>query len=366
MIGPGKGHNVKRFLDYFENDETNKLSYFFFNFGNHYSLKKFTNIDAFSYKQLHRLFKILRNKSLNIIWVHNWCPWPIILLVILLKHRETVLNYNIWSEHIPKISRINSLRGFFYKYFMTKCDYLQCHWYSTFRYFEDSKDVNPILIPWGIEKEYFESKDSNISEFSKRFINSIDSSKYNFFIPKSINNHNRHDLVIEAVSILIQSGIKNFVVYIWLGNHVNKVLLNQYTERILELNISKYIVIIEHPFLSITDIKKIWESMDCCLQLLNNDQLSTSILEAMIFNKEIIASDIFAYRMLNYKTNLCFELVANDIQSVAVQMKKKILGSKTKKNILDRRREFVYTTRQFEKNIILMLQVFSKKWKIHA
>ena len=63
--------------------------------------------------------------------------------------------------------------------------------------------------------------------------------------------------------------------------------------------------------------------MDCCLQLLNNDQLSTSLLEPMLLNKEIIASDIYAYRSLNEKEGLNINLIANQAHIVAKKMQEK-------------------------------------------
>ncbi|MEQ9064806.1 MAG: hypothetical protein RIE58_11580 [Vicingaceae bacterium] len=337
------------------------MAYFYFNTGNHYNLSDYDKIEVFSFGTIHRLFNLLRAKNLNLIWAHNWCPLPILILVIIFKRKDCILNYNVWSEPIPKIIREKSLKAFFYRLFLSRADYIQCHWHSTFRYFENNQKFNPIMIPWGLEEDYFQLKNESVSNYTIQFVSNLDKRKYRFFFPKSINKHNRHDLIIESVKSLVQLGTDNFVVYFWIGNHVDRRLLSDYKQRINQLSLSEYIMIIEHPFLPIQDIIHIWNNMNCALQLLDNDQLSSSILEPMLFKKELIASDIFSYQSLNERSHLKLNLVKNELLPIVKRMYSFIQGEKTDELELERRKEFVIETRQFKNNIKKMLHIFSFK-----
>ena len=62
---------------------------------------------------------------------------------------------------------------------------------------------------------------------------------------------------------------------------------------IKQLNLTDHIKFVEHGFLPFADIISIWKAVDCGLQIAAHDALSTSLMEPMLFKKEVIVSKIF-------------------------------------------------------------------------
>ena len=348
MFGPGKGHNVKRFLDYFQNSREYELTFVYYTFREHYSYNIFNRINFFSALNIFKLVSSLV-KNNDLIWIHNWCPWQIILIILIFNRNKSPINFDVWSESVPKSLYSGTYKSFLYRYIFDNVDFIQCHWYSTYRYFKTFSNV--YIIPWGIENDYFIQRENSInSTYIFQFIHDLNASEYKFFVPKSVDKNNRHDIIVEAVKLLIKEGVSNFRVIFWLGNHVKPKILKNIKAEIDKYGLQGHITLADHPFVSIHELKRVWQEMDCLLQILEHDQLSTSMLEAMLLKKEIIASNIYSYKCLNE--------YENSAHVISEKMKNCISGYKSNSSILEKRNFFVNNTRQFDKNIVKMLETF--------
>lgn len=122
-----------------------------------------------------------------------------------------------------------------------------------------------------------------------------------------------------------------------------------------------FIKIEEHSYLPFYDMGKIWEVMDCGLQIVRNDQLSTTFLEPQLFKKELIASNIYPYQKYNEEFNVSIPLIDINSESVAKEMELLIKGvNKTADTVLEQRTDVVKENFVFEKNIKFLLKEFTK------
>ncbi|MCH8903436.1 MAG: glycosyltransferase [Bacteroidetes bacterium] len=359
MFGPGKGHNIKKFLDYFQdNSDKHTLTYFYFNKNEHFDFSEYNSISIISrFSLIKLLFELVRRYDL--LWVHNWTPKPILLLILLFKNKKSKINFNVWSDPVPDIAVSNTLQGAFYRYFFRRCNFIQCSWYGTQRTLLQIKGLKPIIMNWGMVDSFFKTSDSpNLSTWANDFIKQLPVNKTKFFFPKSIMSNNRHDLIIKAVELLHEKLANQFIVYFWLGNHNKKELLKNYSEDIKNSGVEEFIKIIEHPFLSENDIRNIWEQMDAGIQILERDQLSSSFLEPLLLKKEIIATNLYPYQKFEEEFDLKLNLIANEPSLIAERMSSIIEGIRTEEKELMKRKTTIESRWQFKKNMPKMLEYF--------
>jgi hypothetical protein len=108
-------------------------------------------------------------------------------------------------------------------------------------------------------------------------------------------------------------------------------------------------------------MKAIWNEMDCALQIVDQDQFSSSVTEPLYLGKEIILSNIRAYQVLEEKFGLNMNMIDNNVYELYRIMKKIISGEdiaseKEKKN----RIEFVKEHLNFSKNLKKMEDFYFK------
>ncbi len=360
MFGPAKGHNVKRFLNYFQDSSEHQLSYFYFTKPEHYDLGAFDRIRWIPYYRPFLLIRALR-QPFDLLWVHNWTPLPVLLMILFFRRKDVPINFNVWSEPVPLMALSNSLKGRFYRFFFRRCRTVQCTWFSTYDHVRRIPKVRPVLLRWGMEEGWFQEDDrAPYEEESRSFLNGLPADKMRFFFPKSLGSHNRHDLIIEASALLRKEGYENFIVYFWLGNHNPPGTLRGYRERVAAYDLEGTIQFVEHSFLPLQDIKAIWKAMDVGLQILDKDQFSTSIQEAMLLKKELIASDIPSYRKFQEHFDLDLDLIPNRVDELASRMKTLLHGKQTSEKELEKRKAVLEKEYRFEKNMERMLTAFQK------
>ncbi|MFB6258379.1 MAG: glycosyltransferase [Flavobacteriales bacterium] len=360
MFGPAKGHNVKRFLDYFQRSPEHELYYFYFTKLEHYDLSHYDRIYWIPYYKPFRLFKTLR-KRLDFLWVHNWTPLSVLLFILIFRRRDVPINFNVWSEPVPLKARSKTFKGAFYRFFFRRCRTVQCTWFSTYDHIKTLKGVNPVLLRWGMEEGWFrEDQNAPYADETKEFLQRLPKGKLRFFFPKSLGLYNRHDLIIEACHRLVAEGRQNFVIYFWLGNHNPPEKLEEYGQRIEKRGLAPYIELVEHSFLPLEDIKAIWKAMDVGLQILDKDQFSTSIQEAMLLKKEVVASDIPPYRKFEEQYGLDLALIPNEEKAIATRMGELLDGERTDEEELEKRKKVLEKEYRFDKNIERMLSFFQE------
>lgn len=361
MFGPGTGHNIVRFLDYFKEHHEHSLSYYHYNSQRHFQHSAYQpTIKFISPYSLISLIKEIRN-SQDLLWIHNWTPWPILLLVLIFAKKNSVINFNVWSESIPKMVKGKSIKARFYTHFFNFCDTLQCTWFSTLNLLKEQGFKNTVMLRWGMVEEKFSNLDNHVpSAFTAEFCNRLDTDKYLFFFPKSVSGGNRHDLIVEASKKLMDAGFFEFKVFFWLGNFNRDEQLKSLEEKIKKYNLKDQISINHHNFVSHEDIHYIWSKMDCGLQILDADQLSTSFQEPQLYLKEIIASNIPSYNLFSQEFNIPLDLIENESDALFQRMKKLLEGEKTSnKDLLTRQKVFLDNYR-FKTNMPKMLNYFSE------
>lgn len=359
MYGPGKGHNAQRFLKWFSKSTEHQLTYFYFNKANvHWKLADYSNIPFISYTQPFKLISALR-KGPDLLWVHNWTPIPFLLLTLLFRKRSTRMVFNVWSEPVPIMAGKPGLKGAIYRKFFRSCDLVMSTWYSTWRHLEKISNINLEVRQWGLEAEFFEPAQlANAAEETKQFVAGLPQNRYRFFFPKSVNNWARHELIIEAANLVVQRGVTDFAVYIWTGNHNDAAVLQHLKDLTANYNLQEQILFPEHSFLSNHDMQVIWQHMHCGLQIVAKDQLSTSFTEPMLLKRELLAIDLYPYKVFDEKFDVQLNLVT-DAESLANRMQALIQGNATPDELLEKRRQVILNGWQFEQNMPRMLQRFN-------
>jgi len=329
MYGPSFGHNIVPFLDLFQQERKIRLLYIYR--GKSDFPEKYNRITFFKYaprlSRIYSLRKIL-NSNYQLIWFHRGYN-PLTLLVFLFVRRKgTVFNINVWGEAIPRLLLKTNIKSRIFKIGFKRVDYIQANWYGTYNLLRKTTLRNIVMLPWGLEDKFYEKLPENLKlhTFTSGFIKEIPEGKYRFFYSKTIGYPSRHDLVIQAVKELVSDGVEDFIVFFWLGNNTNMALFEKYKSLIEKYNLHPYFRIVEHPFLPFEDYRTIYEKMDCGLQIAAQDQFSTTLTEAFAFKKEIIATRIEPYIILEEKFGLNLDLVELNVQEIANRMKKQIGG----------------------------------------
>jgi|GEM_PF-2413944 len=355
MYGPPKGHNIKLYLDFFQhNSNTYKLTYVFTG-KQRYPLNEFSNITFIDYKKdFFQFLKLIISgfRGFELIWIHNWVKFYIVLINLWFKNKSVKLNFSVWSEPLPRELYKSTIKGFIYRYIFKKSDSVQNLWYGTYNLINRRlKGVNLQVIPWGLSKIYYNHKDECITQEAASFIKELPKDKVKFFWPKSISYASRHDLIIEAAELLKNEGISNFVVYFWLGNAINPQIFKDLVQLIKDKEVEEYIKIVEHEFLPFEDIIQIWKAMDVGLQIASHDALSTSLLEPLFFKKEVIVTNIEPYEILKEKFDFEIDLINQDKNELKKAMSSLITGNKTSGIELEKRQNAVSLNFNFEENI---------------
>ncbi len=363
MFGPAYGHNIQPFIDFFENNISFDLTFAYS--GKNDFLASTKNVKFVEYSKnplsLCKLSLTIK-KEYDIIWYHGGYELNLLFLIHSFKNKKTKLILNVWGEHIPRILLKDNAEGKKYFKYYNKADIIQCNWYGIqnllLQKFQKTK--LPVL-PWGLDKEFFENGDVQINSTTEKFISSINHHKINFFYPKSFTEASDHRCIIEACRLLNEKGISNFCIYFWSGNVSRGNFEIEAVNNISKYNLQDIIKIEKHEFLPFYDIKLIWKQMDCGLQIAINDQLSSTLLEPMFLEKELIATNIEPYQLLNNKfPELKLKLIKREPEVLAHEMNEIINGKRTSETILENRKKIIEKEFNFEKNIQKMLDFYQE------
>ena len=364
MFGPAYGHNIQPFIDFFETHSHHQLTFAYSGKNNFLTSSKHIAFIKYSKNPLSlvRLAATIKKKY-DIIWYHGAYDLNLLYMIHKFKDKNSKLIINVWGEHVPRIMLQNTNEAQkFYKYY-NAADIIQCNWYGVRNLLKKKFPEQKLpVLQWGLDKAFFVEKNTNnVSETAAFFVKSIAKEKINFFYPKSFTEASDHDCIIEAVKLISDSGTTNFCVYFWTGNITRGNFENSAVEKIKNYQLNDYIKIEKHEFLSFSDMKTIWEAMNCGLQISINDQLSSTLLEPMLVKKELIATNIEPYRILNDKyPELQLSLIERSPDVLAVRMKEIINQQHTPESILENRKRVVEKEFNFEKNIQKMMDFYQQ------
>ena len=364
MIGPSYGHNIKMFLDFFEVNNSVCFTLGYLDKGDFHTGGSYKNIQFYKINKSFsgiRNYRLFLKKDWDLIWIHRGANLKFLVLTYLFKTEKSKLILNIWGEQLPRMIKKGGFKSMIYKKLFWKIDYIQCNWYGTYELFtEISSKFNLVVFPWGLQNEYFSNTSPTMHSFTYEFINNLPKTKIKFFIPRSIIRINNHHILIKSAKILKEQGYHNFVIYLWHGNVFDDNYVKEINTYIKKNDLNEFVKIVEHPFLSAFDIKEIWKAMDCGIVFGSIDQLSTTLLEPMLYKKELIASNIQPYKIFEKKYNINLDLSDTNSKSLGKRMEKILQGFKTPKNILEKREQLIKRHFNFNSNITTMLNFYSK------
>jgi hypothetical protein len=253
-----------------------------------------------------------------------------------------------------------SVKSIMFRHGIRCADVIHCNWHGTAEVIRSTGWNNNIkTFYWGLHKENFNPAKKQATKDAESFINSIPSNKVKFFFPKSISPNSRHDLIVEASYRLIQKGQSDFIVYLWLGNTNDKVIIKELKKKIHCYGLTNHVILQSHGFLPFADMQLIWKKMDVGLQIAVNEQLSTTFLEPQFYRKEIIVSDIIPYRIYNQLFSTQIELIPLTAEGLELSMSKFINGYRTDQDLLEKRHHIILQYFNMERNLEKIINYYT-------
>ncbi len=361
--GRAGGHNIIPFLEFFNSSNEHKLTFFYSNDRTFFPEKENISFHKLSFSLSSFLnFLKLTRKPYDLIWYHGGHSAFIFYLFTKLRNRKSKFIFNVWNEWLIHKAKKGGIKGWLFKSAIKNSDVIHCNWHGTVEVLKSTGWNNNIKVfYWGLHRQYFESAENHeLQEETRNFVSVLPSDKIKFFFPKSISSNSRHDLIVDAAKILQDSGIHNFIVYFWIGNTNDPELMDRYENDIINKGVQENVKLTKHSFLPFHDLIYIWKHMDSGLQIAANEQLSTTLLEPLFFQKEIVATDILPYRIFNEKFPVNIPLIKIDANEIADAMGKIIKGEKTDEDLLQLRQQVVAENFDMQKNLSKILDYYKK------
>lgn len=364
MMGPGYGHNIEPYLDFF-NRKSSQYKLTFIYWGNDEFSKNFENIDfiQLNKKNFFNIYKIINDFKNKLIWQHG-NNIIIYALIKLFKRKKIIHFLNIWSDRLYLEIKKNIFKKIISNFFL-KNSFVHCYWYPTTNNLKSQiPNAKYKTIDCGMHQDMFIDKYKKEYQTSLEFnelisiIKEIKGKK--FFYPKSMTSASGHFLILEACVKLKNDGFDNFKVIFRRGNEVNNEFENNIKSFILKHKLEKNVLLQKYSYLSFFELALLWKEMDCGLQIAYHDQLSTTFLEPMLFKKELIASNIEPYIIYKDKFNVELDLCELDSVSIFNEMKKICLNKLSKEDTLEYRKNVVENNFDFEYNIHKIINYYNK------
>lgn len=363
--GHGQGTNIQPWLDWFQHfSDKHRLTYLAFNFS--FDRSKYDNIDIrIFFRSILGFLKIiqfLRKHHFDVVYIHGLYEWKVHLLLLIFSRTKLKL-LNIWNN-VNYLKARRNWSFLFYRFILQKVDRINFNWYNTHHNFIETYPYlkqKCMVCPWGLQSTFFDSEKPK-SDLVSAFLNQIPDDVTVAFCPKSINKYNRHDLVISAISMLKHSDenlLQKFKFYIWTGNFVSEKIMKALKKQIKACALTDTVIIVKYPHVSFSDMVHIWKRTDLAINIVDVDQLSVSVLEPLYMKKDIVLSDIDAYRFLNEKLSLNLTLTKNDPTDIA-QAIKQIMTQTVSDEERTRRRQIISNHFNFDQNIKRLMQSIQK------
>lgn len=362
MFGPGNGHNIKKWFDYFDNKDTYETT-FLSNSKLNFKTKTIKTIEKKNILHLIKLVPEIRKTEYDLLIVHGGFNWRVLtIMMFLFRYKKSI--FIPWGIKITELASRKNISGFLYRKCFTKFNIIT----STYSI---EKSVNEKLpqfskklemFLWGLDNNIVNSN-TPLTNFTINFLNSLSNDEIFVFYPRSIIPISRFDLLIESISQLKNSLPAKVKIVIWHGNQTDFAYKKELEKKIETYNLNDIIKLIEHPYLPDTDIYAIWKRADFSVNIIESDGLSSQIMEAFIFEKPILLSRISTYIPLDEKYGLELDFTNNnvdDIKNKLTNLFDKYEGYS--KEILLKRKLFALKHFNFEENMNnLLTKTFDEK-----
>ncbi len=353
MFGPPAGHNVDPFVSLLRKINQWPSTYIC---RGEPSWTDHKNLSILSYEKRFsaKIKQLLKNEE-AFIWVHGGYDLRQLIAILKHKHPKSIVSLNIWGEQVPRLLQKKNAKSFVYHHVFKKIDQIHCNWYGTYSLLGKYQD-KAIVRPWGLVHDFFENEEKPVSGFTEKFIAQMPKEKFIFFYPKSILPVSGQVELIHAVHALKQKGIKNFKVYLWVGNYNDEAMMAECDKFIEKFQLQEFIDIVRHPFLPFADIQKIWQAVNCGLQLAKSDQLSSTFLEPQIMEKPFLATKIKPYLEYENKYKIDLNLIELQVDEIAKAMQALIEKPTIQNEDLKKRAQIVKDNFHFQLNILSFLK----------
>jgi glycosyltransferase involved in cell wall biosynthesis len=362
MTGPGYGHNIHPWLEYFQRKAPeHQLSFLCKSF--EFNRSDFSAINIVEYGGRRSFLPTLlglRHERFDILYIHGaYHPIVTLFYLYLINHKRSVVN--VWGYRVVERSHQGDWRDrLLYGHIFNIVDHVFCNWYGTKNLFEDyypDHREKTVLSTWGLHNVWFLGGSvPGPSEFTRAFLASIPGDRIVCFWPKSIIEPTRFDVVVAALKEINsenRSVLQNFCLYVWLGNVEDKDYRAMLEAQVEDFGLGDHIKFVDHPYVPFSDMVHLWRRAAFGINIVSNDQLSTTVLEPMLMGKDVLLSDIEAYQHLNSRYDLRLNLVRNTPQEVAQGLTSMIAADASQKDqaLLDYRSQVVRQGFHFDRNV---------------
>lgn len=356
MFGPGHGHNIKKWIDYFDNKPEYELFFlantpFAFDQGKHTQvINKKNNLN------LIKLLPLLRKHRYDLLLIHGGFNWRVLsVLLFLLRYKKSI--FIPWGLKITEMAAAKNIGGIVYRWCFQKMDTITST-YSIQKAIEERlpqfKHKLQFFL-WGLDMKII-SKDVKATKFTQNFLATFKADDLFIFYPRSIIPVTRFDLVIEAMGQIKDSIPSQTKMVIWHGNETDLRYEAELKSRIKKHELDDVIEFVKHPYLPDNDIYTIWKRANFTVNIINTDGLSSQFMEALIFEKPILLSRISTYTPFDEEYSLALDFADNNVTDVASGLKEMFLNYGTyNKEILAKRKEIALKHFNFEANVTLLL-----------
>ncbi len=343
MYGPGHGHNIEKWLSFFNPREDIELTFIYYGdasvFEDKYCKVKFVKI-----KSTMSLCFGLRKEWFDLFIVQGAYSLLQSLLLTLLIRKDKMLLVAWGNGILGCFKDKNNKKIIATKALFKMADRIAAPdqlMRDIITYYPKGESKKYDFL-WGISIEYHYLKKDKPQKFTTDFIGDL-GDKYFIFWPRSILRLSRYDVGIEALAKLSETRpdiIEKIKFVIWTGNTIDKNYLKELECKIDNLGLNKVVDIIIHPFLPDSDIKKIWERADLSVNLIENDGFSTQLGEAFITETPLLVNEIEAYSLVKKRFNLPLKFTPLDVISVAEDIERFYENRYYLKSELDKLRVF--------------------------
>jgi glycosyltransferase involved in cell wall biosynthesis len=320
MYGPGHGHNIEKWLSFFNNREDVQLTFIYYGEASTFEAK-YRNIYFIRIKSILSVCFSLRKENFNLLIIQGaYSIYQSLFLSFLIKNEKFLLVpwgngiLNCFTKNIFR-KKLATTALFKFADQIAAPDQLMR---DIVTYYPEG-ELKKYNLLWGIAIEYHYDVQVPLQRFTSEFLNNLDDN-YVIFWPRSILRLSRYDIGIDALSILKTKRpdiIERIKFIIWTGNTIDHNYLEELEYKIKDLGLVKVVDIVIHPFLPDTDIKKVWQRADLSINLIENDGFSTQLGESFITGTPLIVNDIEAYSLVKKRFNLPLKFTALDANSVA-------------------------------------------------
>ena len=320
MYGPGNGHNIEKWLSFFNERDDIQLTFIYYGDGVDFK-KKYNRVDFVKIESTISLCFSLKKVLFDLFIIQGaYSPYQSALLSLFIRRKKMLMV--AWGNGILNcFKQKNKIRRLLTTIIFKLADTIAAPdqlMRDIVKYYPNAEHKKYNFL-WGIAKEYYCETTRISHQFTSDFLKGIEG-KYFVFWPRSILRLSRYDIGIDALAKLKINRpdiIEHLKLIIWTGNTIDNDYYKELESQIKRHDLGSAVEIVIHPFLSDSDIKSIWKQANLSINLIENDGFSTQLGEAFITDTPLIVNDIEAYSLVKKRFDLPLNFTKLDASSVA-------------------------------------------------